>query len=155
VDRRTTTTPRILVPPRGDEPGRVRPSPELSHRMSQLARRNTQPELLVRRALHAAGLRYRVHLPVPGNARRTIDVAFTRLHIAVFIDGCFWHGCTIHGVEPRSNSEWWRWKLERNRTRDASTNDILTQAGWLVARYWEHQTMTEVTQDIIRKVKRS
>ena len=86
--------------------------------MSGLRRRNTVPELAVRRLLHAAGLRYRVVYPVPGQRRRTIDIAFTRPRLAVFIDGCFWHGCRAHGSQPRANSEWWRHKIAANQARD-------------------------------------
>jgi len=141
------------VPPVGDEPGRLRPDRELSMRMSRLARRHTMPELAVRRRLHALGLRYRVQLPVPGNRRRTIDIAFTRVRVAVFIDGCFWHGCPHHGVRPRTNPDWWKWKLERNRTRDADTTRLLADQGWHVLRFWEHDDPQRVADDIATVVR--
>jgi DNA mismatch endonuclease (patch repair protein) len=122
------------------EPARAAPGPALSSKMSRLARKHTKPELEVRRALHAAGLRYRVQYPVPGNRRRTIDVAFTRAKLAVFIDGCFWHSCPGHGMTPTANSEWWQWKLQRNRARDRDTDQVLHQAGWTVLRFWEHES---------------
>lgn len=93
--------------------------------------------------LHAAGYRYRVNYPVPGMPRRTIDVAFTRLRVAVFIDGCFWHGCPVHGQTPVANRSWWADKLETNRARDRSTSLHLTEAGWTVLRVWEHIPPTE------------
>jgi len=111
----------------------------LSAKMSALARTDTAPELALRRALHARGLRYRVQLHVPGNRRRRIDVAFTRARVAVFVDGCFWHGCPEHGTRPVANREWWDWKIARNQARDADTNQLLESQGWTVGRVWEHE----------------
>jgi DNA mismatch endonuclease (patch repair protein) len=108
--------------------------------MSVHPRRDTVPELAVRRLLHAAGARYRVCLPVPGIPRRTIDIAFTRAKVAVFIDGCFWHGCPDHGETPASNSAWWVAKIDKNRTRDADTTRRLEAGGWRVLRFWEHES---------------
>lgn len=120
------------------EPGRVSPGGALSAKMSTLARRDTKPEIELRSALHRRGLRFRVQLKVPGNRRRTIDIAFTRARLAVYVDGCFWHGCPDHHLLPRANSEWWQWKVELNRRRDQDTNDALAAAGWRVLRIWEH-----------------
>ena len=113
-------------------------SVEVSARMSKHPRRDTRPELEVRRLLHAAGLRYRVQYPVPGWKRRTIDIAFTRRQVAVFVDGCFWHGCAEHRNVPASNSDWWREKLRQNAERDAETDAHLRRLGWQVVRLWEH-----------------
>lgn len=121
------------------EPVRERPGEALSAKMSTLARKGTKPELLLRRELHARGLRFRVQWKVPGNRRRTIDIAFTRAKLAVYVDGCFWHGCPEHHVRPRTNSEWWSWKVERNQARDLDTDRQLAQAGWAVLRIWEHE----------------
>jgi DNA mismatch endonuclease (patch repair protein) len=107
--------------------------------MSTLKRRDNVAELAVRRLLHAAGYRYRVAYPVPGSPRRSIDIAFTRARVAVFVDGCFWHGCPEHGTRPTSNAEWWSTKLGVNHARDLDTNERLTQEGWLVLRVWEHE----------------
>ncbi|WP_328741878.1 very short patch repair endonuclease [Flavimobilis rhizosphaerae] len=113
--------------------------PAVSARMSAARRRDTAPELALRRALHARGLRYRVTYPVPGNRRRTIDVAFTRAKVAVFVDGCFWHGCPEHGTQPHANAGWWATKLAANAARDRDTDRLLTDAGWTVVRVWEHE----------------
>ena len=110
----------------------------MSNKMSTLARRDTKPELLLRSELHRRGLRYRVQIKVPGNNRRTIDIAFTRVRLAVYVDGCFWHGCPDHHVQPRANSDWWRWKIERNQARDRDTDRELSSRGWEVVRIWEH-----------------
>jgi DNA mismatch endonuclease (patch repair protein) len=130
-----SATPRQASPP---EPVRERPGAELGARMSRLSRRDTAPELALRRELHHRGLRYRLQVPVPTAPRRTIDIAFTRARVAVFVDGCFWHGCPEHGVRPETNRDWWRWKIERNQARDADTNERLQAAGWAVVRVWEH-----------------
>lgn len=90
-------------------------SAAVSARMSRHPRRDTGPELVLRRALHAAGLRYRVGYPVPGLPRRTIDIAFTRAKVAVFVDGCFWHGCEQHRTVPTANGAWWAEKQPHAR----------------------------------------
>lgn len=122
--------------------------------MQRQARANTKPELRVRKALHAAGLRYRLHYPVPGSSRRNIDIAFTRPKVAVFIDGCFWHGCLVHASTPKSNSDWWMDKIQANHRRDEDTDRILKDQGWEVLRFWEHQDPEDVAsriQLIVRK----
>lgn len=101
-------------------------------------RRDTVPELALRRALHRAGLRFRVQFQVPGKSRRTIDIAFTRVKVAVFVDGCFWHGCPVHGVSPKNNADWWQRKIDANRVRDEDTASHLEGLGWAVLRFWEH-----------------
>ncbi|MFH8223026.1 very short patch repair endonuclease [Streptomyces sp. NPDC018057] len=122
--------------------------------MSRQASKDTAAELLVRRLLHAAGLRYRVEYPVPGMARRRIDVAFTSVKVAVLIDGCFWHGCPEHATQPKANAQWWRQKLDRNMARDAETTDHLVAAGWEVLRFWEHEPAPDVALRIAAAVER-
>lgn len=102
---------------------------------------------------HAAGLRYRVAYPVPGRRRRTIDVAFTRLKVAVFLDGCFWHGCPIHGTMPKANQAWWADKLQANRARDDDTDRHLRGEGWQVVRFWEHEKADDVASTVSRVVQ--
>jgi DNA mismatch endonuclease (patch repair protein) len=116
--------------------------------MSSAKRRDTTAETALRRELHAAGLRYRVAYPVPGQRRRTIDVAFTRARVAVFVDGCFWHGCPQHGTSPRANGEWWRTKLQANRARDDDTNRLLGELGWTVVRVWEHESPADAASRV-------
>jgi len=107
--------------------------------MSRQATRDTTPEMLLRRRLHSLGLRYRVHRqPLPG-VRRTADIVFTKARVAVFVDGCFWHGCPEHATSPKTNADWWAAKLSRNVQRDAETDDLLANAGWTVVRVWEHE----------------
>lgn len=131
-----------------EEPERARPGEAVSRRMSRLARRDTRPEVALRRALHQKGLRFRVQMKVPGNRRRTIDIAFSRARLAVYVDGCFWHGCPEHHTLPRTNSTWWTWKVELNRTRDADTDRGLKDAGWAVLRFWEHVDPREAADEV-------
>jgi DNA mismatch endonuclease, patch repair protein len=121
-------------------------SRQISARMSRLQRRDNPRELAIRRELHALGLRYRVHYLVPGGRRRTIDIAFTRRKLAVFLDGCFWHGCPVHGTRPRSNAGWWQQKLRANQQRDRDTDRILRDLGWTVLRIWEHEPLESAVQ---------
>lgn len=90
-------------------------SPTHSERMSGVGHHPTTPEMALRRSLHSLGLRYRVSLPVPSRRRRSIDIAFTAVRVAVFVDGCFWHSCPDHGTRAGSNAEWWRRNLVLTR----------------------------------------
>lgn len=116
-------------------------------------RRDTAPELAVRRELHRRGLRYRVDFRVIPQVRSRADVVFTARRIAVYIDGCFWHQCPVHGTMPAKNRDYWEPKLARNRERDQDANASLAAAGWTVLRFWEHQTAEEIA-DIIEGVVR-
>jgi DNA mismatch endonuclease (patch repair protein) len=114
--------------------------------------RDTGPELAVRRLLHRAGYRYRVNFRLDADLRRTADIVFTRARVAVFIDGCFWHRCPEHGTEPRSNSDYWGPKLDRNVERDLETTAVLVQKGWRVLRFWEHESPERVADRICQEV---
>ncbi len=134
----------------GFDPGRHpgSSSAAMSERMSRVKKRDNRPELAVRRALHSRGLRYRVAWPVPGQKRRTIDIAFTRKRVAIFIDGCFWHGCPVHGTSPKANAAWWASKISTNRARDAAVTAQLEGMGWIVMRFWEHEAPLDVSNQI-------
>ena len=122
--------------------------------MSIHPRRDTGPELAVRRLLHSAGERYRLQVKVPDHPRRTIDIAFPGARLAIFIDGCFWHGCPVHGEVPVSNREWWIEKIDKNRRRDTETTDVLRRAGWSVSRWWEHESPAVVAAVVRRDLQR-
>jgi len=114
--------------------------------------RDTKPELAIRRLVHAAGLRYRVAAkPLPG-MRRTADLVFRPTRVAVFVDGCFWHGCPEHFVPPKTNPGYWRDKIDRNMQRDADTDARLAAEGWLVLRFWEHQDPAECARAVCEAV---
>lgn len=122
--------------------------------MVEQRRTGTAPEIRVRKALFAAGHRYRVGLAVPGKPRRSIDIAFTRSRLAVFIDGCFWHGCPVHFVPPASNAEWWAEKIAGNQARDEDTDLALARAGWTSLRLWEHTATTDAVGAVERALER-
>jgi DNA mismatch endonuclease (patch repair protein) len=114
--------------------------------------RDTKPEVRLRSALFAMGLRYRVaYRPLPG-LRRTADVAFTRARVAVFVDGCYWHGCPEHHRPARKNAEFWLEKIAANKKRDAETTRALIEAGWRVIRIWEHDPVEPAVQRIVQAV---
>jgi DNA mismatch endonuclease (patch repair protein) len=127
--------------------------PTTSARMSRQATRDTQPELLLRRELHRLGLRYRVDREIPGMPRRRADILFTRAKVAVYVDGCFWHGCPEHKSAPTNNAAWWSAKLARNVERDRETDEHLSSLGWTVLRVWEHENMIQAATHIGRIVR--
>jgi DNA mismatch endonuclease (patch repair protein) len=106
--------------------------------MKSTRRRDTPGELALRSQLHRRGLRFRVDTPVLGLRRRP-DIVFRGKRIAVFVDGCFWHGCPQHGTVPKANRDWWVAKLAANESRDRDTDERLSDAGWVVIRVWEHE----------------
>lgn len=111
--------------------------------------------MAVRRAAHAAGLRFRVdHRPIPDLNRRA-DLVFTRAKVAVFVDGCFWHGCPTHHTVAKSNAQFWAQKVARNRERDAETDRLLSNAGWTAIRAWEHEEPDNVVARISAAVRRA
>ncbi|MDI9902825.1 very short patch repair endonuclease [Rhodococcus sp. IEGM 1409] len=113
--------------------------PATSARMSAQRRRDTKPEIAVRRELHRRGLRYFVdRAPVKG-VRRRADLVFPRRKVAVFVDGCFWHSCPQHATFPKNNAQWWTDKLAANVVRDRDTDARLAEQGWTVIRIWEHE----------------
>ncbi|MFD3545904.1 very short patch repair endonuclease [Streptomyces sp. NPDC058655] len=122
-------------------------------RMSRQKSRDTAVELALRKALHASGARYRIHRrPVKG-VRREADIVFGPARVAVFVDGCFWHGCPTHATWPRNNAEFWRTKIEGNRRRDADTDARLAEAGWLAVRVWEHEVVAEAAARVLAVVE--
>jgi DNA mismatch endonuclease (patch repair protein) len=115
--------------------------------------RDTSLELRVRRELHQRGLRYRVDIAPLKGLRSRADVVFTRRRIAVYLDGCFWHGCPVHGVIPTAHSDYWQPKLARNMERDRQATHALQDAGWTVLRFWEHEDTASVVEAIRAEVR--
>ncbi len=113
-------------------------SPGVRRQMQGNRSTDTRPELLIRSRLHAMGLRYRLGVMPLAKVRRTPDIIFPAARVAVFVDGCFWHGCPSHYRPPRTNASYWATKIARNRARDKDTDDRLHANGWHVIRIWEH-----------------
>jgi DNA mismatch endonuclease (patch repair protein) len=120
--------------------------------MQVTPRRDTPCELALRRAAHRLGLRFRVDRPIVGSRRRA-DLVFARARIAVFVDGCFWHGCPVHGTWPKANAAWWRDKIRANMQRDRDTDAELVAAGWRVLRFWEHEDAALAAAKIARIIR--
>lgn len=121
---------------------------ETQKRMKSQARRDTKPEILLRRALTERGFRYRVDCAAVDGVRSKADVVFTRAKVAVFVHGCFWHGCPEHHRPTKSNTKWWAEKIATNRERDKTTNAALEAAGWTVLRVWEHEPPEEAANRV-------
>jgi DNA mismatch endonuclease (patch repair protein) len=123
--------------------------------MAAIRRRDTEPERAVRSLLHARGLRYRVDLPIRLEGHRPIrpDIVFTRQRVAVFIDGCFWHGCPEHGQRPEiRNGAYWSPKIAGNTERDQRHSAALEAAGWTVLRFWEHEPPQAVADEVSQRL---
>jgi DNA mismatch endonuclease (patch repair protein) len=121
--------------------------------MQRQARRDTKPELALRRAVWRLGLRYRVDIPpVPGTRRRA-DLVFTRAKVAVYLDGCFWHSCPVHATVPKANRDWWIAKLRANADRDRDTDRRLAGVGWTIVRVWEHENPDEAAASVAGAVR--
>lgn len=130
-------------------------SAEASRRMAKVRQKGTGAEMALRRELYRCGLRYRVDYVVLKKPRRIADVAFPGLKIAIFVDGCFWHGCPEHASWPKQNAEFWRQKIEANRQRDRDTNERLSRVGWTVLRFWQHDSPSEAGESVKRVVTKA
>ncbi|MCZ7472774.1 very short patch repair endonuclease [Micromonospora sp. WMMC273] len=128
-------------------------SPAVRKCMQANTGRDTQPEVRLRRAVHALGLRFYVGRRPIRAVRRTADLVFPRLRLAVFLDGCFWHGCPEHHTVAKTNAEFWAEKVATNRRRDVETNAVLEAAGWTVIRVWEHEPSDQAASRIASTVR--
>jgi DNA mismatch endonuclease (patch repair protein) len=140
-----TETP--LRPPASSEAARLR--------MRSVGQRDTRAELRIRKLLHASGLRYLTDAKPLECSPRRADIVFRGAKVAIFVDGCFWHGCPDHGTWPQTNAGFWREKIRTNRARDIDTNERLEAAGWRVIRVWEHADRTEAAASIARAIRES
>ena len=131
-------------------------NPGRSANMRANRRKDTKPELALRRALHARGFRYRkdYRLDLTG-ARVRPDIAFTARRVAVFVDGCFWHCCPEHGSQPANNTWYWQPKLARNVERDRAADAALAEAGWRVVRVWEHEPVEAAVEVVMGALAQS
>jgi DNA mismatch endonuclease, patch repair protein len=140
-------SPLATAKPKASDPGTRRS-------MQSNRRTDTKPELVLRRALHCRGLRFRKDFPIrlDGLCARP-DVVFTRAKVAVFQDGCWWHGCSEHGMRPKRNADFWSQKFDETIERDRRVTAALTNAGWTVIRVWEHEPIADATERIERAVR--
>lgn len=127
--------------------------PAVSRRMAATRGRNNPAELELRSAIHKQGFRFRVHSKILPGLRRTADLSFASLRVALFLDGCFWHGCPIHGTWPKHNAATWRDKIETNRARDKDTDQKLKENGWVAIRIWEHEKPNVAVRRIVRVLR--
>jgi DNA mismatch endonuclease, patch repair protein len=131
-------------------------SPAVTAAMKGNRRADTKPEVALRAALHARGLRFRKDFTVLSRdgTKAKVDIVFTRARVAVFVDGCFWHGCPEHGRVPSTNSHYWPAKLARNRARDQRVTAALKVDGWTVVRVWEHVPLAKAVELVALTVRR-
>jgi DNA mismatch endonuclease, patch repair protein len=148
--------------PKEDKGNRIsRPSASSEaalRRMKAAKPRDTAAEKAIRSTLHRLGLRYSIDAKPAKELNRRADILFRTLKVAVFIDGCFWHGCPIHGTQAKANAEFWRAKISRNQERDVQTTEYLEKEGWKVIRVWEHEDPLAASQkiyNIVRKRQKS
>lgn len=128
-------------------------SEQARRRMETIRQRNTAPEMALRTELHRLGLRYRVNaMPIQGMRRRA-DVIFPKARVAVYVHGCFWHGCPLHATWPKANAAFWREKIEENRRRDADTSRRLIEAHWQPVEVWEHEDPREAAEKIAALIR--
>lgn len=129
--------------------GYVQPTHQRSSIMAAVKRTDTKPEIALRKALHAAGYRFRKDylIRVDGRLIRP-DIAFTKRRVAVFVDGCYWHYCPLHRQIPATNTPFWTQKLIANAQRDRLQDELLAGAGWHVLRVWEHEQVETAVESI-------
>lgn len=129
--------------------GTPAPSSEAAMKRMQAAKpRDTAPEKALRSSLHKRGLRFRVDQKIIKELNRKADIVFRSAKVAVFVDGCFWHGCPIHGTQAKANAEFWKNKIKQNRARDLDTNKRLKKAEWRIIRVWAHEDPERVSKKI-------
>jgi len=117
--------------------------------MEATSQRDTGPEVELRRALHRLGWRFYVDRAPFEGMRSRADILFPRHALAIFVDGCFWHSCPIHGTWPKNNAAWWRAKIEGNQARDRRVTTQLIEAGWRVLRLWEHEPLALAQEKVL------
>ncbi|WP_432790472.1 very short patch repair endonuclease [Brevibacterium sp. K11IcPPYGO002] len=116
-------------------------------------RRDTKPELTLRSILHSRGLRFRVDCSPIKGVRSRADIVFSKAKIVVFVDGCFWHGCPLHFISPKTNADYWSAKIAKNKGRDLRVDRVMSQAGWIVIHIWEHDDPA-VAADLVERAWR-
>ncbi len=139
----------MVVLPHMKRKGRENRPLTRSEIMSRVTSKDSKAECSLRSAIHAEGLRFRLHRRIEGV---TVDIVFVSARVAVFVDGCFWHGCPKHATYPKTNQGYWLPKLEENRDRDRRQSAKLRRAGWRVIRVWEHDCLPPTRRTVTRIV---
>jgi len=121
--------------------------------MQRVRQQTSSAKAVLRRELHACGLRYRVQVPVLTKPRRVADVAFSGFRVAAFVDGCFWDGCPEHATWPKANADFWRSKVLANKERDLDSDRRLREDGWAVVRAWAHEAPSAVASPVVGVVR--
>lgn len=120
---------------------------------------NTQPEIILRSALHKAGLRFRKDVRPEPELKCKADIVLRKAKVCIFVDGCYWHGCPRHFETPKVNSEWWDEKIADNRRRDRKKRTRLRRFGWKVITIWEHDItaskLPRVVEGILNSISNS
>ncbi|MFI4991370.1 MAG: very short patch repair endonuclease [Solirubrobacterales bacterium] len=139
-------------------PRRLPPAPRASsataRKVMQGNRSDSRLEQALRSELHRRGLRFRKHLAVLPGVRCRPDIVFTRDRVAVFVDGCFWHSCPLHGTSAKANGEWWAAKLRGNVERDRRNDEALQASGWRVVRLWGHEPLEAMADTVLSAIGR-
>jgi DNA mismatch endonuclease (patch repair protein) len=132
----------------------VASSAAVSRKFSRQRSYNTAPEIVLRKALHRRGLRYRLHQRPVISLRRTADIVFPKAKLAVEVRGCFWHACPQHRTVPQANHDWWAQKLAHNQERDNESDRIWRASGWEVVIVWEHDDPEKAADQVALLVSR-
>ena len=154
-----TEAAELYPGPKPVQPAKILPAPpptdkKTRDRMKRQARRDTKPETLLRGELTKRGLRgYRKDYPPLKELRSKPDLVFTRQKIAIYVHGCFWHGCPDHQRKTKSNVKWWADKIKANKQRDVASAAALEAVGWKVVRVWEHEAPNEAADQIVGLVR--
>lgn len=145
-------TDRAMVDSNGP-PDSWASTPAIRKTMQGCKSRDTVPELQLRQAVHALGVRYRVAVRPIRSIRRTADLVFPLERVAVFLDGCYWHSCDVHFKPPKSHVDYWAEKIAGNKRRDQDTDQLLAEAGWCCIRVWEHDDLLLAAQRVAALVR--
>lgn len=128
-------------------------SPAVTNVMKANKGRNTNAEKYLRKYLHSSGLRYAIDARPEKDISSRADIVFRSAKVAIYVHGCFWHGCPKHYKSPKTNRKYWNWKRQTNQARDKRTKRLLTKRGWKVIVYWEHQDVSKYGPNLVRIVK--
>jgi len=123
-------------------------------RMQAAKPKNTAPEVALRSLIHHKGFRYRIDTRPLRELNRRADIVFRKIKVAIYVDGCFWHGCLLHGTQAKANAAYWSFKIKQNQERDEDTTKILEKAGWKVIRVWEHEDPAKASEKICRVIRK-